>query len=97
MYARVTTVYGRPELIDKASAIYRDSVIPAARKQKGFLSGTLMVDRETGKGMSITIWESREDMLHNEQNQYYQEQLFKMMVVFTSDPIREEFEVVLKS
>ena len=96
MYARVTTVYVRFDLIDKAIDIYRDSVIPAARLQLGFQSGTLLVDRENGKGLSITIWDSLEDIKANEENQYYQEQLLKMMVVFTADPIREEFEVVFQ-
>jgi heme-degrading monooxygenase HmoA len=96
MYARVTTVYVRFDLIDKAIEIYCDSVIPAARLQKGFQSGTLLVDRENGKGLSITIWDSLEDIKANEENQYYQEQLLKMMVVFTADPIREEFEVVFQ-
>ncbi len=94
MYARVTTVYVRHDLIDKAAEIYRDSVIPAARHQKGFQSGELLLDRENGKAMSITIWDSREDIKANEENQYYQEQLLKMMVVFTADPIREEYEVL---
>jgi len=96
MYARVTTVYVRNDLIEKAIGIYRDSIIPAARRQKGFHSGTLLIDRESGKGMSITLWDSKEDILANEENQYYQEQLLKMMVVFTTDPIREEYEVLFQ-
>ena len=96
MYARVTTAYFRLDLLDKAIEIYRDSVIPAARLQKGFQSGTLLVDRESGKGMSITVWDSQKDVKANEENQYYQEQLLKMMVTFTTDPIREEFEVVFQ-
>ena len=97
MYARVTTVYIRQELIDKAVAIYRDSIIPAARKQKGFISGSLLVDRENGKGLAITLWEKEEDILSNEANHYYQEQLLKVMVTFTKDPMREAYEVVFQS
>ncbi len=96
MYARVTTVYVRLDLIDKAIDIYRESIIPAARLQNGFQSGTLLVDRESGKALSITIWDSKEDIKANEDNQYYQEQLLKMMVVFTTDPMREEFEVLVQ-
>jgi heme-degrading monooxygenase HmoA len=97
MHARVTTLYMRQEHIDKAVEIYRDSVIPAARKQKGFISGSAIVDRETGKGLVITVWESEEDIQANEANQYYQEQLLKLMVTFTKDPMREAFEVVYQS
>lgn len=97
MYARVTTFYIRIEHIEKAMEIYRDSIIPAARKQKGFISGSAFVDRETGKGLAITIWEKEEDIQVNEENQYYQEQLLKLMVTFTKDPMREAFEVMYQS
>jgi heme-degrading monooxygenase HmoA len=97
MFARVTTFYGRQELVDKAIRIVEDSIVPAARKQKGFQGFTLLIDRKAGKGLSITLWDSEEDALANEKNKYYHEQLMKLIVIFTADPIREGFEVAFDS
>jgi hypothetical protein len=55
------------------------------------------VDRDTGKGMCIALWESREDALANEENRYYQEQLAKFVTLFTQAPVRELYEVTIMS
>ena len=94
MFARITTAYHRKDLIDKVIKITQESITPAAKKQDGFKSLITLVDRESGKGMFISIWDSRETAEANEENQYYQEQLMKLMVTFTADPIREGFEVI---
>ena len=35
MYARVVTVHIQPDRLDEVIAVYRDSISPAAKKQKG--------------------------------------------------------------
>lgn len=97
MFARVTTLYVKPETIDEAIRIYEDSVVPAARAQKGFHSATLLVDRKAAKGLSVTYWENEADALANEENKYYQEQLVKIMGFFSAPPIREGFEVTVEA
>ena len=97
MFARVTTVYIRKDLIDKAIKILETSIVPAAQKQEGFKSFSGYLDRESGKVIVVTSWESKEDIDANEENQYYQEQLMKLMVTFAADPIRESFEVVVQT
>jgi len=97
MFARITTAYFRKDLIEKATEILRKSVLSAAKQQEGFKSMICMVDRESGKGYSITFWENEENIDSNEESQYYQEQLLKLMVTFTADPIKEKLEVVINS
>ena len=55
-----------------------------------------MVDRKTGKGVSITFWESEEDAIANEKNLYYQEQLVKVMNLLNGTLMREGFEVAVQ-
>lgn len=57
MYARVTTTQVSPDKIEEAVLLWRDSVMPAAKQQKGFRSGRLMVDRKIGKAVSVGLWE----------------------------------------
>lgn len=95
MFARLTTVNVKQDKIDEAIGIYKKSVIPTARKQKGFVAAYLLEDRKTGNGISLTFWKSEEDALANEQNRYYQEQLIKFVPLLQSPPIREGYEVTV--
>jgi len=97
MFARLTTLNVRLDRIDQAINIYKKSVIPAARSQKGFLGAYLLSDRQTGKGLSVTFWKSEEDANANERNRYYQEQLVKFIDLLQSPPIREGYEVIVKA
>jgi heme-degrading monooxygenase HmoA len=96
MYARLTTMNVRAEKIDEAISIYKTSVIPAARRQNGFVAAYLLTDKPTGRGISMTIWKTEEDALANEHNRYYQEQLVKFMELFQSPPIREGYNISVK-
>jgi len=97
MYARLTEMNVKPDKIDEAIEIYRKSVVPAAKSQKGFIAAYLLTDRPTGKGISITIWKTEGDALANERNRYYQEQLVKFIEFFQSPPIREGYEISVKA
>ena len=93
MYARVTLVQCNVDKVDEAVNIYKDSVVPAAKSQKGYRSMLLLTDRKTGKGISIACWDTEEDANANEQSGYYQEQLGKFKDVFTAPPVREGYDV----
>jgi len=93
MYARNTIIHVPPDRIEECVKLYRKSVIPDAKKQKGYCGDLLLVDRKTGKGNSITFWKSEKDAIANEENLYYQEQLVKFLVFYTAPPIREGYEV----
>jgi len=97
MYARLTEMNVKPDKIDEAIEIYRKSVVPAAKSQKGFVAAYLLTDRPTGKGISMTFWKTEQDALANERNRYYQEQLVKFIEFFQSPPIREGYEISVKA
>jgi len=93
MFARLTTVQAKVDKLDETRKIYEESVIPAAKSQKGYQGAYLLIDRKTGKGISITLWDSEEDAIANEQSGYYQEQVGKFKEFFTAPPVREGYEV----
>jgi heme-degrading monooxygenase HmoA len=93
MFARLTMVQIKVDKMDEAIKIYEDSVIPAAKLQKGFKGAYLLTDRDTGKGISCTLWDSKDDAIANEQSGYYQEQIAKFKDVFTAPPGQEGYEV----
>jgi heme-degrading monooxygenase HmoA len=94
MYARVTTTQVLPDNVEKAIRLWRDSVMPAAKHQKGFKSGYLLVDRKTGKAVSVGLWETQADtQATGEGSAYLQEQLAKFANLFTAAPLIEHYEV----
>ena len=97
MYARTVTVQIQPGKLDEAIRIFRDSVVPAAKQQKGFKSIVLLTDRNTGKGLAIATWETEADMKANEASGYLREQLTKFGSVFAAPPVQEHFEVSVQA
>ncbi len=97
MFARMTTLFIKSDKIDESIRIYESSVMPAAREQKGFRMAKLLLDRNSGRAISITFWETEEDAAANEENLYYQDQLVKFMSLYTAPPVREGYDVAVES
>ena len=93
MFARKIDFLFKPENIDEAIKLFRTSVIPGARKQKGFRGACLLTDRPTGKSVAVTFWRNEADARANEENLFFQGQLVKFIPYFAGPPIREGFEV----
>jgi len=97
MFARLTIVQTKSDKFDDALKIYEESVIPTFKSQKGYRGAYLLTDRKTGKGVAISLWDSEDDAIANEQSGYYQEQLSKFKEVFAAPPVREGYEVSLQA
>ena len=97
MFARLTIVQVNIDKLDETRKIYEESVIPAAKSRKSYRGAYLLTDRKTGKGISITLWDSEEDAIANEQSGYYQEQVGKFKDFFTAPPVREGYEVSIQA
>jgi len=98
MYARVVTAQVSPDKVEEGIRLWRDSVMPAARQQKGFKSGRLLVDRKTGKVTSVGLWETEADIqASGESSAYLQEQLAKFASLFTAPPVVEHYEVAVEA
>lgn len=62
MYARTTTVWGRPASIDDGVAHMRDSVMHEMRRMHGFVGLSVLVDRNSGRCIATSAWESEDAM-----------------------------------
>jgi len=63
MFARVTRFEGPPDQLEAAIKLVNETVVPAAKRFQGFKGGYWLVDRASGKGFSVTLFES-EAALH---------------------------------
>lgn len=97
MFARVITIQTQPGKAMEGVAIYRDSVVPAAQKQRGFKGALLLTDSANNKAISVTLWNTEADRTASEASGYVQEQLAKMGAVMAGAPVREGFEVSVQA
>ena len=96
MFARVTTTQTKVDKMEEAVKISKESVLPAAKSQKGFVGAQLLTDI-AGKGIFITFWDTEEDAIANERSGYYQQQLAKYKDLFAGPPVHEGYDVVFKT
>jgi heme-degrading monooxygenase HmoA len=61
MYARMATVYSQPDRLEEVVRNVLEQTVPVVRAQKGFRGFYLLVDRATGKGHGLSLWETEED------------------------------------
>jgi len=67
VYARISTLEGSPEHIDEGLRQAREVVLPGARQMDGFKGMIALGDRQSGKTLGITFWESEEAMHASEE------------------------------
>jgi len=93
MHARVILGKVKHDKQDEAIKIYKESVGPAVKEQKGFQRMHLLTDPDTSKFISITIWETENDMVAGESSGYLQEQLNKISALFVGPPTIQHYIV----
>lgn len=93
MNARVVTARLKPNKVDEAVSQYRSSVVPAAKRQKGYRGKLLFLNRDTHEALSITLWETRGDMLASESSGYLESQFRGLGDLFAEPPTTEHYEV----
>lgn len=67
MHARVTLSDTPTDKVDLAIKVINEEVIPAAKKIAGFKGGYWLGDRTTGKGITITLWDSEQSLKEGEE------------------------------
>ena len=66
MHARVTRVRGNSASMEAGIAHFRDTLLEQLEGMPGFHDAVLMIDREHGDGLAITMWDSEEAMRGSE-------------------------------
>ena len=97
MHARVTIGTAQPGKFDDIIKVYRDSVLPAVKKQKGFKGIFVLGDRNKGKGVVISLWNTEADMTANESSGVHRELAAKVAALVTGTPNpAEHYEVIVR-
>ena len=67
MLARISVYRGSPDRIDEAIRYGQEQILPRLEQMEGFEEAYFLVDRLSGKALSITLWESEEAMRASEE------------------------------
>ncbi|CAN5642295.1 hypothetical protein BH20ACT21_BH20ACT21_26250 [soil metagenome] len=96
MFARVTmtSTSASAEQAEDPTRVLQERVLPAARQLPGFKGVLSLMDRQTGKLLSVTLWESEQAMRDSEEaSNRIRQDAVKAMGAGT--PTVERYEVVL--
>lgn len=98
MHVRAATITIQPSKMQEGIELFKNSVVPAQKAQKGYQGSYLMTDASSGKVLAISVWESEADMIAGESSGgYYQEQIAKFGSIFVGSPILDHYELSVES
>ena len=95
MFARVQTVHQPAEKLDALSGLAREQ-LASAPDLSGFQGFYYLVDRDSGKALVISFWETEADVRRLEANNALVREQVKAEARLES-PLSEIFEVAVKA
>ncbi len=67
MHARVSTIEGSPDKVDDVTRQTQEQTLPQLQKMEGFKGFVALGDRQSGKMLGVSFWESEEALRASEQ------------------------------
>ena len=71
MWVRMSTLQGSPnqsdDEVEQLLKVLRENVLPTARQMHGYKGVLSLGDRASGKGVTLTFWETKEAMKASEE------------------------------
>ena len=61
MYARLIESASQPARVDELNRVIRRELVTALRTARGFCGALNLLDRETGAGLLLVLWETDEE------------------------------------
>ena len=95
MHARISTLEMEPARIDDMVGLAKEQIVPALEQSDGFKGFTLMVDRQSGKGVGVSFWESAEALQASEEVGNTTREQAGEAGGATGEPQVDRFEVVI--
>ena len=95
MHARISTLQVEPSKIDDMANGLKERDVPEWEQLDGYKGFTLMADRQSGKVVGVSFWESADAMSNSEEKVKGARQRAAETGGASADPQVERFEVVV--
>ena len=86
MFARAVNIQFQSGKLDEGIRLVHDSIVPVLKEQKGFKGQLLLTQHDTGKAISINLWETEGDLTTFETSPRYRELMGKLGGVLAGSP-----------
>ena len=96
MHAGVQSATIQPGKVDEVIKFMRDAGLPKMKKQKGFKGLFVLTNRETGKYLHISLWNTEADATAAVTSGDRQEAVAKAAALFVGPGTVEGYEVSIK-
>jgi hypothetical protein len=97
MYARLSRFAGLPpERIDQTVREFEQGQLPHFEKAEGYKGVIVGVDREEGKAMAITFWETRQDLRASDKLADQAREVAMSSAQPSREPIVDRYELVIQ-
>jgi hypothetical protein len=93
VHARITTMTIQPNMVSETTRIYNERIMPVLKAAGGNKGVLLVIDQATGKGESITLWNTEADGRAYDASGAYREQVAKLTPFFSAPPSLATYEV----
>jgi hypothetical protein len=77
---------------DDFAAMFRDSLLPSLKQERGFKGALLLSDANMGTEIAITLWDTEQDMWASEST-YFKGRLPMIMDLLARPPVMHTYEV----
>jgi heme-degrading monooxygenase HmoA len=93
MFARLVSAQVESDNISEGITIWNEKDMPLSESVKGYCGAYLLTDRKTGRVVSLTLWDSEEDAIADEQSELHQRQVEMYKGLLIGEPITQRYEV----
>ena len=93
MFARLGSAQISIDKLDEGTMIWKEKDMPLMDSVKGYVGAYLLTDSKTGKVISLTLWDSEEDAIADEQSNLHKNQVDMYKDLLVGDPIFQRYEV----
>jgi hypothetical protein len=95
VYARVSTIQGSTDQLEEGISTIRDEILPSIKQIGGFQGIISIADRSSGKGVTLTLWDTEEDLRESEDQANRLRSQAAEKLGATQAPQVDRYEVVL--
>ena len=94
MFARVTRLQGQVDRLDQGIRIFQEQTLPVVQAQSGFTGAYLLVDRQQGTALAISMWDS-EGAMQQSEHDIAEQRTQAAQQMGAGEPTVEHYEVVV--